>query len=362
MSHRVAYVVTSHGFGHAARAAAVMAALQRRPRPPVLDVYTGAPSWIFEESLRGAFAYHHLVADVGVVQDSPLVEDLEATAAAVSAYLADLPQRAERLGRELTRRGTDLVICDIAPLGLAAAAAAGLPSLLVENFTWDRIYEPYAARVADFADHAARMAGINATARWRIQAAPACRSGAVDLAVGPVARRPRSGRERVRRALGVPLDEPLVLVALGGLAGEVPWLGALEDRPEATFLFPGVGDAPRRRGKLLTLPRRSGHYHPDLTGACDAVIGKAGYSTLAEAYHAGLRYGIVGRRAFGEAETLVDFARAHMAALAIDVEAFERGAFLDVVPELLALPAVPPVLPNGDGDIAAFVDARLHET
>ena len=37
-------------------------------------------------------------------------------------------------------------MCDISPLGLMVAERAGLPSVLVENFTWDWLYAPLVAQ------------------------------------------------------------------------------------------------------------------------------------------------------------------------------------------------------------------------
>ena len=37
----------------------------------------------------------------------------------------------------------DLVVADIPPLGIAAATAAGIPSIALGNFTWDWIYSAY---------------------------------------------------------------------------------------------------------------------------------------------------------------------------------------------------------------------------
>ena len=61
----VAYFVSAHGFGHAARASAVMAALRRRSPDVALHVFTTVPRWFFDDSLRGVFTYHPLRTDVG---------------------------------------------------------------------------------------------------------------------------------------------------------------------------------------------------------------------------------------------------------------------------------------------------------
>ena len=48
---RIAYFVTPHGFGHAARAAAVMVALQEIDPAIQFDIFTQVPRWFFQDSL-----------------------------------------------------------------------------------------------------------------------------------------------------------------------------------------------------------------------------------------------------------------------------------------------------------------------
>ena len=63
-----------------------------------------------------------------------------------------------------------LVVSDAPPLGCAAAAAAGIPSVVITNFTWDWIYEGYAAHLAGAPEllPAIRTAYRQADAAWRL--------------------------------------------------------------------------------------------------------------------------------------------------------------------------------------------------
>ena len=140
---RVAWFISPHGFGHAARAAAVMEAL-RKKRPRIeFEIFTRVPEWFFEDSLTGPFNYHPLVTDVGLVQETALREDAARTLERLDQFLPFEPILVERLAREVRQLECRCVICDIAPLGIAVAHQAGIPSVLVENFTWDWIYETH---------------------------------------------------------------------------------------------------------------------------------------------------------------------------------------------------------------------------
>ena len=83
---RLACFVTPHGFGHAARACAVLAALGKR-RPLAVELFTAVPRWFFADSLSVPFSYHEVRTDVGLAQHDALDEDLEATVRALDAFL-----------------------------------------------------------------------------------------------------------------------------------------------------------------------------------------------------------------------------------------------------------------------------------
>ncbi len=79
----IAYFISPHGYGHASRACAVMEVLHARNSQLRFEIFTRVPAWFFESSLLFPFGYHSLASDVGLVQSSPLVEDLQATLASL---------------------------------------------------------------------------------------------------------------------------------------------------------------------------------------------------------------------------------------------------------------------------------------
>ncbi|MCP4655379.1 MAG: hypothetical protein GY856_08165, partial [bacterium] len=254
----------------------------------------------------------------------------------------------------------DLVICDIAPLGLLAARRWGVPSLLTETFTWDWIYRGYAAECPELEPIADYLEGIFTDADHRIQAEPFCSPAAGADRVAPVSRRPRSSRDETRHRLGVPADAPLVMVTMGGIewsydgldsragaGGNEPWL-----------VIPGAG-AERRRGRTVFLPHRSEFFHPDLVGAADAVIGKLGYSTVAEVYRAGIPFGYVARSRFPESPKLEAWVVENLPHRRIESEQFTAGRWPEQTARLLELPRRPPPVADGAREIARLVDRLL---
>jgi hypothetical protein len=352
---RIAYFITPHGYGHAARSAAVMSALHRKDPEILFDIYTHVPRLFFDDSLRGPFNYHSFLSDIGLAQLDSLHEDIPTTIQRLDAMLPFDPDLIENTASELIAHDTDLVICDIAPLGIQIAAAAGIPSILIENFTWDWIYQKYAETYPRMLHHAAYLQECVAHAQHHIQTAPICDPRSVDLTTQPVARKPRQKAETVRDQLEIAPESRMVLVSMGGFPERHNFVDRLQRMRDIVFVLPGSTDTLRRIGNAIALPHDSGFYHPDLVNAADSVIGKVGYSTLAEVYHCGVPFGYVNRPQFRESPPLADFIATHMSGTPISPAAFRSGDWLNSLPELLQLPRIRRTSQNGSEQISAFV-------
>ena len=142
-TRRMAWFISPHGKGHASRSSAIMAALTRLDPMFHFDIYTLVPKTFFEDSYVGKFTYYSFESDIGLVQRSPLEEDLDATLRALENIIPLDPVIVHSLARDLRKSRTECVVCDIAPIGIAAAKSAGIQSVLIENFRWDWIYDGY---------------------------------------------------------------------------------------------------------------------------------------------------------------------------------------------------------------------------
>jgi hypothetical protein len=352
----IAYFVSAHGFGHATRASAVMAAVHALDPKIAFDVFTATPEFIFADSLRGPYAYHQCISDIGLAQKSALVEDLPVTQARLDDFVPFDDFLVRSLADWLGRLQCELVVCDIAPLGLAVAETAGLPSLLIENFTWDFIYRGYLAEAPGLERHADYLAAVFAKARYRLQTEPFCVPiRHADGQLRPIGRRPRAEVAATRAALGLAADERLVLVTLGGVPDQPPVPAGREPEPGVVYALAGVAEDMRRDGPWLFLPHHSPVYFPDLLAATDAVIAKLGYSTLAEVYHAGIPLGFLPRARFPESPVLSAFAQREMLAIELSPEAFLAGDWLTPAEGLLSMPRRHGHRPNGADGAAEFI-------
>lgn len=352
---RIAYFISPHGFGHAARASAVIEALQEVCPSVAFELYTQVPEWFFTNSLQANLSYHPVWCDVGLKQHSSLKEDFPATIEALSKLYPLDEALVSALATELRQLNCQLVLCDIAPLGIAVAKKAGLPSVLMENFTWNWIYRtlvPMEPRLEFYADYLqARFEECD----HLIQLTPVCLPKPADLTPHPVARNWKQTPAEVFSQLGLPADKPKVLITMGGIGESYQFLERLKRRDDVSFVIPAAAAEFTQDQNLTLLSANTGMHHPDLLRACDLVIGKLGYSTVSEVYYAGVPFGFIGRYHFAESAYLQQFVQSTTQSFEIQPETFQNGEWLERIDPFLKLPRLNRDHPNGSRQIADYL-------
>ncbi len=336
-----------------------MEAILRLNPEVTFEVITLVPEWFFNESLPTGVEYFLFDHDVGVVQTTPLLEDLPATVERLKTILPFEGERINYLVRHLVNAKFNAVVCDISPLGIAAAAKAGIPAVLIENFTWDWIYEGYLDQEPRLAQFIPELFSVFEKADYHIQSQPICDPRICDLTVGPAARSFRRSGGQIKEMLRVNPRQKLILVTMGGIEKKYQALKRLKEFPTCTFLLPGSSQAFTIEENLVLLPHHSQYYHPDLVNACDAVVGKLGYSTIAEAYFSGIPYGFVPRDHFRETSALAEFVVQRMGGLEINTGMFESGDWVTSIDMLLSQPRLTRREPNGADLIARYLLEKL---
>ena len=351
----IAYFISSHGFGHAARAAAVMQAISEIDAPLQFEIFTTVPAWFFQDSLSASFNCHRLLTDFGLAQKTPFQSDFDDTLNRLNEFYPVSPSRLAELSQTVRRLKCTIIICDIAPLGILVAKEAGIPSVLVENFTWDWIYRQYATVDNSINRHINYLKPIFESADYHIQTEPACSPSSSDLVTAPVSRKPRLARDQIRQQLDLLPAEKVVLITTGGIPQRYDFLETLRKLREIKFVMPGAGSEIKIYDNLVILPHHSEFYHPDLVNACDAIIGKVGYSTLAEVYHAGIPFGYVARSNYNESGPMVNFIEQHMPGLAVPEAEFDDGSWTSKIEDLLRLPRAHRNSANGAEQAGKFI-------
>lgn len=282
----IVYYITSHGFGHAARSCEV---IRNLPAGAPLTLRTAVPESFLRHELRGRpFTLAPAEFDCGVLGPDSSAVDLERTVAKMEGLLARNEGRLTEEVEFLQGCGARLVVADVAPFALRAAREAGLPSILIANFTWTAIYqylldhyceeEALAGRTRRVIEAMQReydMGELMLATDMRIPMR-ACRQR---RDVPLVARKGTSRRERLIEKLKLDPARPIYLLYVGrdGMAG-MQWerLARLEGMQLVSYTPP-----PGSEHFVHMLPEELID-HIDAAPTVDAVIAKAGYGICSE--------------------------------------------------------------------------------
>jgi L-arabinokinase len=347
---KIRYYISGHGLGHASRSCQIINALRRRHPAIAVEVVSSAHPWFFAGFLDPSVPVRSLSLDLGVLQRDSLVMEEEATLRACRNFQ---PQRQLLVAAEaasLRTAGVSLVAADIPAPAFAAAAAAGVPSVAISNFSWDWIYAGLAERHPGYDDVVAAVGSDYAQADLLLRLPfygdfPAFRR-IEDMPL--VARRARRPAAEVRRALGIAEGTRVGLISFGGFG-----LCDFDSAPLAhldNWIFlteTGLGTAADNVRMIA-----ADHYYPDLVAAADVVITKPGYGIVAEAIAGGTAVLYTPRGDFREQALLVAALHRYTRARKIGNDQLRRGEWSEALEMLLAQPQPEEKLP-ADGDIVA---------
>jgi len=348
--------LSSHGFGHTAQVAPVLAAVRRRVPGLRVSVATRLPAPALAAFLGPDVERIEADVDVGLVMDGPMDVLAEASAAAYAAFHADWPARVEAMARHLRALGVDAVLADVPALPLAAAARAGIPAAALCSLNWADIYRHYCGGRPEAARIEAELRAAYAGAPFLM---PVPSMPMPDLPdrreIGPIARIGRDRRAEIDRTLGFRDGAKLALVSTGGMAAAMD-----------------LASWPRLSGWHLVVQGAAPPGHPgmtalgalpfpviDLIRSVDAVVTKTGYGFFAEAACNGTPVVFMRRERWPEEPHLSDWLRANAAAVEIDRGCLERGDLGGALEAALAAPCPPVPKPGGVEEAATFVTRLL---
>lgn len=354
----VAFFVTPHGFGHAARASAVAEEILIRNSSAHVHIFSRVPEWFFRQSLPGYRSrswYHELQTDVGFVQKNSLTEDVPATLRELGKLYPLSDGLVSGVARKLKELDVRIVVSDIAAMGALCAETADIPSVLVENFTWDWIYHSYRTEYPDLVSYMDLIRSYTERFDLRIQSQPVCEPVPGAVTVGPIARKRRSSADEIRRKLDISETAKLILLSMGGVSAAFEYRELFARTPEYTFVLSGVDSEDRDPGNVRTVAHQSDISHPDLVAAADAVVGKVGYSTVAEAYHGRTQFLFVSRPRFRESSIMENFVSTYLNGHALTSNEFETGTWIEMLPSILRDVTKPAEFSDGAEEAAKVI-------
>jgi hypothetical protein len=313
MSRPVLYVaITNHGFGHAVRAASVVAKVQQLC-PEILNVLvTTAPRWLLESYIPGDFIHRPRAFDVGVIQADSLQMDIPATLEKLRQIQQQ--QRSIIAGEVnfIKQNRARLILADIPPLAAAIARAADIPCWMMGNFGWDFIYRDWGrdAKFRVFTTEIADWIGqcYNQCDRlFRLPLHEAMSAFPHITDVGLTGGTPKYSQAHLREFFQIVApQEKTILLSFGGLGlQQIPYQN-LQLFPDWQFIT-FDSQAPSLPNLIKIIDRPDRQYRPvDLMPICGRVISKPGYSTFAEALRLDTPIVSLTREGFAESPFLID--------------------------------------------------------
>ncbi|MFQ5559686.1 MAG: hypothetical protein ACE5FU_03750 [Nitrospinota bacterium] len=277
MKKKVLYYISSHGYGHAARAGQVI-----RELTPDYEIHikSMAPHWLLESVIGLLPPIYPDSYDIGCVQLNNMDVDVARTVTAYKAKSIDNISSMDREIRFVKKGGFELLISDIPPFPFCVAKEASIPSLFIGNFTWKGIYSAYLKEKND-------SVLCELAAQYSMATSALITPLAMDMAefscsrkIGLIARQGANVREKLNTAFGIPKKNRLVFLYPGNLGLENVDPMALEQLAEFSF----ISFYPLKREIKNYIFLQNGEFlHQDIMASADVALIKPGYGMISEA-------------------------------------------------------------------------------
>jgi L-arabinokinase len=252
--------------------------LRLAPATQIL-VRSDRPSWLYPDGVRG----HNVRVDVGMVQQDSLTILVGPTLAEARAFEEARPRLVTAEAEALAGYHPRAIVADIPPLAFDVAAMLGVPSIGVANFSWDWIYahlDPVGGSDGPIV-FPIRRSEASATLLLRLPLHGDMSAFPCIEDISLIARVAQRRRELVRAELGLGTAVPLALLSFSGAELDRIDFAALGRLTYIQFVVTAARPGRPLPPNVLVGPRDPGRYH-DLLGACDVVLMKPGYGTVAD--------------------------------------------------------------------------------
>ena len=226
----------------------------------------------------------------------------------------------------------DLIICDISPLGLEIAFRLGIPSVLIENFTWGWIYEEFSKIHSGWTNIIRKINEVFDQANLHIQAKPFCLEGKDSFKTPPISRCVVKNPNEIKESLGCNQSSTMVLLTTGGITKQLNLTYKLKAHSDYTFIVSGDFKEISKDQNIISLPMNSHEHYPDIVNASSLVVGKVGYGTLSECWATNCLYlvatGII-------LESGITVALHNLTHIEISIEDFENMNWISEIQKIL---------------------------
>lgn len=327
-----AFYISGHGFGHAARQQAIIRHLS--DAGAIIHVKTPTPQKFFDFP---NVTYHNQRYDIGLIQPDSLTVDVEAT---FGWYRDFLKRQPELVAEEVTfirENHVDVIVSDMPPIAFEIADSAGIPSVACTHFTWDWVYGQYLPEYDHHADIIETLSKTYNKATLALQMPFAHDFDMFDTVeeIPLVINMPTKTTDVIRAEFDTPDDYKVCLLSMGGMAWGDNDVSALRNITGWTFwVMPDMWEHVRDLPYCRMVPTDTPDYQ-NLIAAADVLVGKAGWSTVAEviAHQTPMLYTL--RDGYSENTLLEDALKQHAKCRYVEKSAFQTGAWVAYLDELV---------------------------
>jgi hypothetical protein len=327
----LAFYISGHGYGHASRQIEIINAVARRIPAARIFIRSSASRLLFDRTVATPFELDDRPCDTGVVQIDSLRLDEAETIRRAAGFCRTLDSRAREESELLKPRGVRFVVSDAPSLGCAAAALAGIPSVVVSNFTWDWIYSGYPEHLSSAPDliPTIQRAYRQAEAAWRLPMHGGFEAFSEIEDVPFIARHSTHAREDTRKTLGLPFDRRLALSSFSIYGADGIDFTRLDSTREWDVVLTGSGEPPPPCAgtRFVHEPTMyaAGLRYEDLVAASDVVVTKPGYGIISECIANGTAIVYTSRGRFVEYDVLVREMPRYLRCAYLDQESLFAG-------------------------------------
>ena len=274
---KILYYISSHGFGHAARAGQVIRELIK---DHTVYIKSMAPKWLLQQVIGCEPLLFPRQYDTGCLQLTNMDVDIDGT---IKRYLEQSENNNSCINEEISfisDNKINVIVSDIASFPFVVAKKASLPSLFIGNFTWKGIYQLYLKN--DSHPVIQELTGQYGMADQSLITPMAMDMPELNnrKKINLIARRGKNIRDELNQKFNIPEKNKLVFFYAGNLGAGNVRSGLIGDIPDHTFISFYPIDSPPANYIYL----ENGSYpHHDVMSSSDLAMIKPGYGMISEA-------------------------------------------------------------------------------
>ena len=329
----ICFSITHHGFGHGAISCAVIAQLKALAPTTKITILSTIPSSYFAARLAQPYDLIAMGSDFGMVMHSAISVDVPSSETKYMQLLQEWPSKVTAEQALLAKLQPDLVVSNISPITLAAAANLGIPSISVCPFNWSQILARYSHDSLLTLELIPLMNAAYASVTMALKPRPHVPNHHClkEMEIGPICQAGKDQRDALLKALQLGPETKIGLIALGGMSVPLD-LQRWPQKPNWVWL---VDQAP-------PTVRPDMHHYQDtqlaflnLMFSVDLVITKPGYGTYTELALARTKVITLTRPDWPETPYLNAFLSHHISCAEVEPSQLTQTSFSSLIDQVM---------------------------